>query len=434
MCDTMVALANSTADSRVLFAKNADRQPNERLLTVRVPAGRHPTGSRLTCTYMELEQAQETYEVILLKPHWMWGAEMGANEHGLVIGNEAVFTKEPKGPPRLIGMDMLRLALERCQTSREALDLMVDLLERYGQGGNCGFEKKFTYHNAFLIADRQEAWVLETAGAYWAALKVRDLYSISNRLSIGRDFDLAHPRLIQHAIDKGWCKDSPDFDFARCYSEPVFTFFSGSAKRRQASQSHLEGCRGRITEETLIEILRGHQPSWDKKPYRKSSVSSVCMHAGFLFGDQTTGSLVASLGEPRDTYWLTGGGPACLGLFKPFFFVEGESLTFDEEDPDQAMAAWEARESIHRLAIQGRIDPEAFIHERNLLEEKSRERVRRLSLTEASEKELAAMVNQALFDEKELLGKYRRSAGPKRVAIRGNPYFRRYWKKTIARL
>ena len=29
MCDTMVALSNSTKDGSVIFAKNSDRQPNE---------------------------------------------------------------------------------------------------------------------------------------------------------------------------------------------------------------------------------------------------------------------------------------------------------------------------------------------------------------------------------------------------------------------
>jgi secernin len=41
----------------------------------------------------------------------MWGAEMGANDQGVCIGNEAVFTKL-MGPAdleeRLLGMDIVR--------------------------------------------------------------------------------------------------------------------------------------------------------------------------------------------------------------------------------------------------------------------------------------------------------------------------------------
>jgi secernin len=434
MCDTFVALGNSTADGRVLFAKNSDRQPNECHVMIRIPRRKYPKGSKVKCTYIEIDQPEETYEVLLLKPYWIWGAEMGCNEFGLNIGNEAVFTKEPHGKESLIGMDMLRIALERCKTSREAVDMLVQLLEKYGQGGNCGYEKPFTYHNSFLIADRSSAWVLETAGIYWAALEVKDVYSISNRLSIGKQFDLAHPQLISHAVDKGWCKGEEDFDFSKCYSNPLMTHFSGSVDRQACSSKMLEEKKGRITIETMIEILRSHTPSYERKPYRRSSVSSVCMHSGFLYGDQTTGSYVASLGGPIDTYWMTGSSAPCLSLFKPFWLVEGESMTYSEEDMDDAVSYWKRQEELHRSILEQRISVADYLRDRDKVEKSIFERVNRIDLKSADSKQMTDVMEYALMEEKKLQDQYLQQAKDKQPAIKGSLYFKYYWKKMNRKL
>jgi secernin len=102
----------------------------------------------------------------------MWGAEMGFNEHGLACGNEALFTKCDSGVESLTGMDLVRLALERCRTALEAKDLICSLLSQYGQGGNCGFDSRFLYSNGFLLVDRTACYVVETVGREWAWKKV----------------------------------------------------------------------------------------------------------------------------------------------------------------------------------------------------------------------------------------------------------------------
>jgi dipeptidase len=87
----------------------------------------------------------------------------------------------------LLGMDIIRLALERTKSSKEALNFIINTIETYGQGGNASYEHKMLYSNSFMIADPNEAWVLETAGKYWVAKKVEDFYTISNALTISDD-------------------------------------------------------------------------------------------------------------------------------------------------------------------------------------------------------------------------------------------------------
>ena len=72
-------------------------------------------------------------------------------------------------------LSAFRLALERASSASEAVDVIGQLLDKPGQGGPCSDEpgqQAWSYHNSFLIADGTGAWVLETAGPYWAAEQV----------------------------------------------------------------------------------------------------------------------------------------------------------------------------------------------------------------------------------------------------------------------
>ncbi len=430
MCDTMVALGNSTKDGAVLFAKNSDRQPNEPHIMVRVPRRKYSQDSKLKTTYITIPQAEDTYEVMLLKPSWIWGCEMGCNEFGLNIGNEAVFTKEKYGPPALLGMDMVRIALERCRNTDEAVKMIVGLLETYGQGGNCGFEKPFTYHNSFLIADQRSAWVVETAGQYWAAKKVEDIYCISNFLTIGIDFDKCHPDLIKHALDKGWCRNEKEFNFRDCYTNHLVTHLSGANERITTCRSMLENEKGQITIDTMKKVLRTHDPKTEGRQFRKNSLQSVCMHGGGFIGDHTTGSYIASIGHKISSYWVTGASTPCISVFKPIWLVE-EAPLFKEEEEMAAIDYWKLRERVHRLIMAGQIDYKWFQGERDRLEEKFRQLYEEAIPEKLSAERLAGLSKTIFMEETGLINEAIENAKrePNESKPKGNWYFNHYWNK-----
>jgi len=428
MCDTFVAVSGATRDKSVIFGKNSDRASNEAQCLEYYPSEKFTKNQSLDCTYIRIPQVLETHGVIVCRPFWMWGAEMGANEKGVVIGNEAVFTKMPHAKkPVLTGMDLLRLALERADSADQAMEVILGLMADWGQGGNCGYDAQdLYYHNSYIIADQTQAWVLETSGPFWAALKVKDTYSISNGLTIEEEFDQSHPDLIDHARQKGWCKKGQTFNFRRAYSDWLFTRFSASGSRQTSSHELLKHEIGNIDIPIGFEILRHHNPK-NENPRSHLLMDSICVHGGngLTRNASTTGSLIAHLSAAENTYWGTGTAGPCTGIFKPIWF-KNEVLPdlgpvpTGQYNPE---TLWWQHEKLHRLVINDYSKLACYRKERNQLESLFLEKAMMPA------KNTIAITQQAFSDARRATEDWIARVESIPAKSNFNPIFDHYWKK-----
>jgi secernin len=359
-CDTMVALGSVTNNQQTIFAKNSDRPADEcqpLLLKDRVD---HPKGIEARCQFVSFPEVETTFRHVGSQPYWCWGYEHGFNEHQVVIGNEALGSKlDPATEGKLIGMEILRLGLERGRTASEATTVMTDLISRYGQGKFENDANVRTYDNGFIVADPREAFVIETAGHEWAVKQVEGALGISNVYSVEADATRLSTGAESFARQQGWVK-SHDFNFADAYSKSERVVGSG-AMRRGRSCALLSQRKGEIDAKTMIAILSDHSNGENPREEFQASIGSppsICVHSNEDGSGNTAASLVADLcddGSRLPVYWCSMYSP-CLGIFLPMF-IEGRipaALSMGGGEPGDESPWW----LFHKLSRLAREMPE----------------------------------------------------------------------------
>lgn len=351
MCDTYVVLPKYSSVGSMVLAKNSDRPAFDCQPLAYHARKKYASTQKLELAYTTIDQVEERYTTIGSSPYWCWGYEEGFNEYGVAIGNEAVYTKdltensnsEISGSPvekGILGMELIRLGLERGKTAGEALKVMTELVEQYGQWGS-GVPMSDTvagsYNNSYIVADKKEAYILETAGKCWAARKVEDGYAaISNEVSIRTDITLCSKDLIDHAIEKGWWPEDrrDSFDFAAAYinenNPRQLSHIRAQRIRQMLKKAIVE--QGKVSVEWMKRILRDHyEDTFLEGPYFNPSSPdflTVCMHnspAGFTWGN-TASSCITILPDCEDQLAVMWWAPVvpCCSLYLPIYVEAGE--------------------------------------------------------------------------------------------------------------
>jgi secernin len=346
MCDTWVAVGDMTTTGNVIFAKNSDRPIFDCQPLVFVPRTAWPAHATLQLEYVALPQAELTYATLGSSPYWCWGYEEGINEYGVAIGNEAIYTKTFREAAEayhagrspavgLLGMDLVRLALERSQSAAQAIDVLGTLVQRYGQFGSGVPTKNHAaggYDNGFLVADPHEAWVFEAFGRQWAARRVtHSCTTISNQVSIRTTWDAQSPELLDYARQRSWWPTTTEapFDVARAYIDEHVSRQISHIRMMRARQLLVEQA-GRITPQWMMRIARDHyEDTFLQGPYFDAAdpdFLSLCMHvspADFTWGNTASSCVAVLASDAPAVFWWTPGAP-CNGCYVPFFVAGGQ--------------------------------------------------------------------------------------------------------------
>ncbi len=356
MCDTFYV----PLEDRAFFGKNSDRKPGEPQPLCILPRG--PGSPETAISGGSLPYPDKGYSVLLSKPSWIVGGEMGLNEKGVAIGNEAVFSRRPVRKDGVLGMDFLRAALRSADSAEDALGILIELTERFEQGGNGAYRGRLYYHNAYLVAGFDGAYVLETAARRWAWKALDGPSAISNSYSIGLDYKRLDPetrKAIAPVNESMACYDESDAGRVgekapwKPYVESrLHAFVTKGDARRRALAARVAAPGKDFGLEDAFGALRSRSLP---DPARPGKTAVICAHDRDNLGYPSTASLVVEhqKSAARCFAWFTGTPYPDLSLYKPVVLEGGSFLPlwagYDyAEDSPSSREYWERGRRFYR--------------------------------------------------------------------------------------
>jgi len=348
-CDTGVALPDVTQSGYTILGKNSDRRifESQRLEVHQRQSFEANTSIQLE--HRNIPQVRQIYSTLGAGPYWCWGYEEGVNEYRVAIGNEAIRTKTNreetsaykagKSPALgLLGMDIVRLALERSKSSAEAVAWIGRLVEKYGQFGSSyvGEDNSHGYDNSYMVADTTEAWVVETYGKHWTALRLLEgSWAISNEPCITTRWNACDSTVINYAVEKGWWPADrvSEFNASLAYTNFHFPAELSYSRARRFRQLLLER-EGNIDIAWFKRVLRDHYENTFRADTTFNptmpGLTTICMHAspsGSTWGHTASSAIFVlppvNSGKLPVMWWCA--GPPCNGLYVPVF-LQGNQL------------------------------------------------------------------------------------------------------------
>jgi len=221
-CTNVIVTPGASADGSSIISYAADSHGLFGELYFR-PAGRFRAGTSLAIREWDTGRPLGSIEQVART----WQTVGNMNQHQLIIGETTWGGREEQADPAGI-MDygsLIYVTLQRARTAREAIQVIVDLANRYGYPSE---------GETFSIADPQEAWVMDLVGKgahekgiVWVARRIPDGYicAHANQARITRfplddpDNCLYAPDVISFARAQGWYEgEDGDFSFRDAYN------------------------------------------------------------------------------------------------------------------------------------------------------------------------------------------------------------------------
>lgn len=243
-CFTVIVGKDASATGEIIIGHNEDN--DRRIITNQywVPAAEHKAGEMIEFepAAAKIPQVAKTFGfwwTQTLAPEGSSFSDGFMNENGVVIvTNNCNFTIEEKEKfnDGGIGYGIRRLVAERATSARHGVEIVIELMQKYGY---------FHMGRTYTIADKNEAWQIALLrGHRYLARKVKDnevafmanAFSLDNVDLNDKENVIASPDLVQNAINKGTYKpakagDYSDFSFREAYQPEARRVFPRNKER-----------------------------------------------------------------------------------------------------------------------------------------------------------------------------------------------------------